>query len=135
MADDVSAFLGVPAPAPTPPPSRPTDFTAMLKARYSDAFTEAHAVVTVGKVVKGIAVAIAAILLFIGLSMSDRGGSQFAIGGFVLGFIVGIPIYVLGILVKSHGQSQLAELDTAVNCSRHLKDDDVQEILTRRFHL
>jgi len=139
MSDDVSSFLGVSPASPTPPSSVPSDFPSALARRYSDAYTEAHAVVTIGKLVKGVAVFLFIGILIAGFAIAGQqrygGGTEYSIGGLVLGCIVGIPIYVLGILVAAQGQTALATLDTAVNSSRHLKDDDVARILSKRFSL
>ena len=124
-------------PPTPPPPETPASIAGKLRRRYSDAYNEAHAVVTVGKVVKAIGA-----LLFIGILVaafamsSDRsGGGQTLVIGIIVACVVGIPVYVLGILVAAQGQTQLATLDTAVNSSRHLKDDDVAAILTHQFSL
>lgn len=147
MPDDIPSFLGVTPPVTPPPPAAtassseaPRDFVAMLKTRYSDAYSEAHALVKGGAVIK----VVGAVLFFaiiaagakIASEMNRDHPSETIIGiGFGAACLIGIPIYILGILVKSQGQSQLATLDTAVNSSRHLKDDDVQKILTKRFSL
>lgn len=128
-------------------PSAPiADLSASLARRYADAYTEAHAVVAVGKIIKGVAV-----VLFIGILItgfviaSDSGNRQFgggrgmnvqvAVVGFMLACLVGIPTYVLGILVAAQAQTSLASLDTAVNSSRHLSNDDVARVLAKRFSL
>ena len=147
MPDDTSSFLGL-----TPPPSHPqrstvspSDFSSTLTRRYSDAYTEAHAVVAIGKVIKGVAIFLFAAMLIGGfIAASDTGGRRYgpretngtvvAIG-FALACLIGVPTYILGILVKSQGQTQLATLDTAVNSSRHLKDEDIAQILSKRFSL
>jgi hypothetical protein len=46
--------------------------------------------------------------------------------------VLGIPVWVLDILVAAQAQTQLATWDTAVNSSRHLKDEDVAAILMWR---
>ena len=156
----VGVLLGVEAPGVEPgfpsglPPSEdstersPTaapaaSFAASLARRYTDAYTEAHAAVTVGKVVKGVAVVLFIGILIAGLAMaSDRSNREFGGGemnalvaglGFALACIVGIPTYVLGILIAAQGQTSLASLDSAVNSSRHLSNDDVARVLAKRF--
>jgi hypothetical protein len=122
----------------------PSGLAGTLMRRYADAYTEAHSIVTFGKVIKGIAV-----VLFIGfvigglmLASSPGGGGYggqmndtVAGMGFALACLIGIPTYVLGILVAAQGQTALATLDTAVNSSRHLTDDDVARVLSKRFSL
>lgn len=123
----------------------PSSFSASLSKRYSDAYTEANAVVKIGKIVKGVAVILFIVILIIGFVVASESNRQFygrgdfngAVAGigFALSCLVGIPIYVLGILVAAQGQTSLATLDTAINSSRHLSDDDVALVLSKRFHL
>ena len=110
-----------------------------LSQRYSDAYTGAHALVVVGKTIKGVGVALAVIIVIGGCAMGSKGGREMdgiVVGiSFALAFLVGIPTYILGILIAAQSQTQLATLDTAVNSSRHLTDDDVGKILFKRFSL
>lgn len=119
------------------------DFVRMLKGRYWDAYKEAHAVIGIGKIVKGVAIFVfsAGILLGLGLITNHKNSGYsnrsnpaeeiFGLALLIVGVLVGIALFILGILVKSNGQIQLAELDTAVNSSRHLTDDDVKELLSK----
>jgi len=95
-------------------------------------------VVSAGGIIKGIGGILAVIILIGGGEIGHKigVGAGLSIGlGFALSCIVSIPIYVLGILVSSQGQTQLAVLDTAINSSRLLQDDDVAKILSKRFSL
>jgi hypothetical protein len=111
--------------------------TLSLSERYKDAYTEAHAVVGVGGIIKVVAIVLFIVAILIGLGMSsDRGGGGVALMfGFALACILGVPTYILGILISSQGQTLLATLDTAVNSSRHLTDDQVADIMLKRFSL
>ncbi len=110
------------------------DITQALTLRYQDAYTEAHAVVKIGKVIKALAIFLVVIILIGAFAMSSGRTNGAVIGiGLVLGCMVGIPTYVLGVLVAAQGQTQLATLDTAVNSSRHLSDDEVARILSKKF--
>ena len=113
-------------------------FVASLSRRYSDAYTEAHTVVTIGKTIKGIAVFLS-FVIFVGSAIAfykQFGGNvQYIIGSAILACIVGVPIYILGILIGSQGQTSLAMLDTAVNSSRHLSDDEVAKIFRKRWSM
>jgi len=120
-------------------------FPALLARRYADAYTEAHAVVTVGKLVKSVAVFLFVAIVIAGFVMASASGTPnygrsgmngiVAGIGFALACLISIPTYVLGILVAAQGQTALATLDTAVNSSRHLKEDDVARVLSKRFSL
>jgi hypothetical protein len=147
MSDDASSFLGLSPAAPPPTDPRadapiPADIVSHLLRRYSDAYTEAHATVTIGKAFKGVGIVLFIAILVAGLAMASQGSNRYGQSemngvvagiGFALACLVGIPTYILGILVAAQGQTQLATLDTAVNSSRHLKDEDVAKILSRRF--
>ena len=129
---------GSPPEPLTPSDGRFSNIAETIKRRYSDAFSEAHAVVTVGKTIKGVGGFLFIANLMGGFYLAFKGGEkslQIALLGILSACLVGIPIYILGILVTAQGQTQLAALDTAVNSSRHLKDDDVAEILLKRFSL
>jgi len=146
MSQELDSILGVSLPSDVSSgSSAPANFPSALANRYSDAYTEANAVVTVGKIVKGVAVLLFLVILIIGFVVASessrpiygRGDFNGAIAGigFALACLVGIPTYVLGILVAAQGQTSLATLDTAINSSRHLSDDVVARVLSKRFHL
>jgi hypothetical protein len=123
-------------PLPPPPPKTPTSLIDTLRQRYSDAYFEAHTVVGIGSIVKGVGVVLALIILVGGFVIASSSGIGGLAGmGFALACLVGIPTYVLGILVTAQGQTQLAILDTAINGSRHLSDDDVAQLLLKRFSI
>jgi len=113
--------------------------SSILTRRYGDAYTQAHALVTVGKLVKAVAWCTFAVILFVGSYVKYLAGfdtSLIATGILILlAFLVGIFIYVIGILIAAQGQTALAVLDVAINSSRHLTDDDVGRLLSRRFCL
>lgn len=115
----------------------PANLNAALIKRYNDAYSGAHAVVTVGKAIKGVSVilGICMILLSLLIGVNIDGGIVAVVGGLIIGCIVGIPTYILGILVAAEGQIQLATLDSAVNGSRHLTDDEVARLLTKKWSL
>ena len=126
--------------SPDPPPgTAPKAFVARSMERYKDAYTEANAVVAVGRAVKVIGVLTAAALMVAGViggsNAHDEMKTVMMISGFAAGVIVGIPIYVLGILTCAAGQLSLAALDTAVNSSRVLTDEQVTLVMTKRFSL
>ena len=60
-------------------------------------------------------------------------GSQsllYTVGGAILGIIVAVPIFILGVLVSAQGQILKATLDTAVNSSQLLTKDEMQQIMS-----
>ena len=112
--------------------------TLDLNQRYKEAYTQAHAIVIFGSLTKKIAAGLLCSIVLISLVSAKNGdgnASMIAITGIAISCIVSIPVYVLGILVSAQGQTQIATLDTAVNSSRHLNNDQVLDILSTRFRL
>lgn len=99
-----------------------------LMNRYRDAYISARWLIRLGTLVKFIAILLAVVSVGAGAILSEASSYamwlSFASGGFVC-----IPIYVMGVLTSGQGQTNLATLDTAVNTSRHLSDEDVAELL------
>ena len=89
--------------------------TALMK-RYRDAYLVARATATIGKVIKGIGI------LVIAMGLINAGQSASAIGLFVA--LVGALLYCAGVLVAAQGQILLASLDTAVNSSPFLTNEE-----------
>ena len=84
--------------------------------RYRDAYLVARATATIGKVIKGIGI------LVIAMGLINAGQSASAIGLFVA--LVGALLYCAGVLVAAQGQILLASLDTAVNSSPFLTNEE-----------
>lgn len=127
--------LSHPTPSGSASRSRPqSGIVQSLTRRYSDAYIAARALVVIGGIIKWVGVVLAIIILIIGFVMSSGSGSGgvFAFVGFALACLIGVPTFVLGILISAQGQIHLATLDTAVNTSRHLNKDDVAKILVGR---
>jgi hypothetical protein len=102
-----------------------------MMSRYTDAYRVARVVVGIGEAVKIISLVIGGILLLIGVA-----GSESALGGFsllvgvVLAVIVGGGGFALGTLLAAHGQVLKATLDTAVNTSPFLTNQQRAEIMS-----
>ena len=64
------------------------------------------------------------------IAVGAQGGTQVGIAGFIIAFIVAIPIYVLGILVAAQGQILKATLDTAVTNSPFLKKEEMARVMS-----
>lgn len=98
-------------------------------SRYTDAYRVARTITAVGATVKVIALAIGGAIAVVALVVGSQ-SMQYLVGGIILGVIVAIPIYVLGILVAAQGQILKATLDTAVNSSPLLTKDDMRQIMS-----
>lgn len=93
--------------------------------RYQDAYTVAKTANVFGSFTKTIGLVSAGIICFIGLIMMLFTATSWGAGaGFVMflfaltfGAIVGAIFYILGIVLSALGQNLMATLDTAVNGS------------------
>jgi hypothetical protein len=103
-----------------------------VMSRYTDAYLVARSITTVGTAVKAVGVIIGLGIALIGVVANFTTDSQsvkYAIAGVVLGVIVTIPIYIMGILIAAQGQILKATLDTAVNTSPLLTKDEMRQIM------
>jgi hypothetical protein len=104
-----------------------------LQNRYEDAYLVAGTVNGAGqaiKVVGFVAAAVAAIGGFIVAGkVSEPRGIGAIIGAVMLGALIALPFYALGVLVSTQGQILKAILDTAVNTSSLLTRDEARRIL------
>lgn len=111
---------------------------AGLKRRYGDAYRVAKATVNFGNGIKIAGIVLAALILLgtlmgtlIAVSQSDSMiGGALLIPGILLAGFVGLLFYLLGVLVAAQGQTLLASLDSAVNSSPFLTNDQKAEIMS-----
>jgi len=109
--------------------SRPKGGRHSLASRYTDSYLVARTVTAFGSIVKKIAGALGGGIIVMGLVAGSQ-SAILAVGGIVLGVIVAIPIYILGVLVAAQGQILKATLDTAVNSSPLLSKDEMRQIMS-----
>lgn len=98
-----------------------SESTALMK-RYSDAYLIARATATIGKVIKGIGIVVAALGVFVAVNNMQAGAQALVI--VLLPAFVGALLYCVGVLVAAQGQILLATLDTAANSSPFLTNED-----------
>lgn len=115
--------------AVSPQPSLSKGARNALMSRYRDSYLVARTVTAFGEVVKIIASVIGGVILLIALIAGGQSAWYF-FGGIILAAVVGIPIYVLGVLVTAQGQILKATLDTAVNSSPLLTKDEMRQIMS-----
>lgn len=101
-----------------------------LRYRYADAYLVAQTVNGTGQTVKFVGFVFAALVILGGLVASTRMGTAAVFVGLFLGILVALPFYALGVLVSAQGQILKAALDTAVNTSPLLSQDEICQILT-----
>lgn len=108
-----------------------------LADRYSDGYRVASAAVGIGQLLKGLAIVAVGAGLILAMSgvtsgIANDGPANLMRLGLGLGAAI-IPasfLYALGVLVAAHGQVLKATLDTAVNTSPFLDDDQKARVLT-----
>jgi len=100
-------------PAPVSPESE------AVRQRYKDAYLVAGAVGGVGTAIKAVGI-ILGVLLVLGGALAD---SIATIPALLLAIVVGVFFFVLGTLISAQGQVLKAGLDTAVNTSPFLTND------------
>ena len=79
-------------------------------------------------IVLGLFIAIAG--LIIGSQAGAEQSVRFFVGGFFLGVVVAVPLYVLGVLVSAQGQVLKPTIDTAVHGSPFLGKEDMAKIMS-----
>ena len=98
-------------------------------SRYTDAYLVARAIIAIGATVKVLAFVVGGGVVLIALLAVGK-SAELALGSVLLGAIVAIPIYILGILVTAQGQILKATLDCAVNGSPLLTKDEMRQIMS-----
>ena len=111
---------------------RPDTVAERAAERYRNAYTVARATDGIGSVIKFIGIALGIIVALVGfiIGSGNRGSGIFVIGGLLLAAVIGIPLYVLGVLVSAHGQVLKANLDEAVHTSPFLTDQQRASVMS-----
>jgi len=64
-----------------------------------------------------------------GIIASSQNGILYFFAGLLLGVVVAVPIFVLGVLVAAQGQVLKATLDTAVHSSPFLTKEEMARVM------
>lgn len=97
-----------------------SESSALMKP-YRDAYLVAKATATIGEVIKGIGILVAALGLIVAAQSGSTGTALVIV---LVPAFAGALIYCVGVLVAAQGQILLATLDTAVNSSPFLNNED-----------
>jgi ATP/ADP translocase len=103
--------------------------------RYKDAYTVARVTNGFGGTFKAIGIIIGCLLTLLGLMVAGNGGPQnpmsiLGIVAAVVGIIAGALFFIIGVLVSAQAQVLKASLDSAVNTSTFLTNDDRAKIMS-----
>ena len=102
-----------------------------VMSRYTDAYRVARATTAIGDIVKVIGVILAVIILVVGLGIASQSGEDMmGIAAVPLAIVIGVPFYVLGILVSALGQILKAILDATVTSSPFLTEEQMKKVMS-----
>jgi len=107
----------------------PSSQQPTILARYRDAYAVARVTVGLGSTIKGIGIIAGIVLILVSLS-SSRGLGNAALIPLVLSALGCGIVYILGLLVAAVGQILKATLDSAVNTSAFLSDEQRSEMMS-----
>ena len=96
---------------------------AALAVRYRDAYIVAGTIIVFGTAVKIVGWVLGVVIFLVSLGATDDLGWRAPVGGLILGAVTGVMIHMRGILVSAQSQILRAILDTAVNTSPFLGDE------------
>lgn len=121
--------------APRSPQMSKTDNPVSMKPseltkRYGEAYLVARATNGIGSIFKTIGFLIAALVVVVGFVGADRGGVVVVIGAIVIAAVVFAIFFLLGTLVSAQGQILKATLDSAVNGSPFLTNEQKARIMS-----
>lgn len=100
-----------------------------LWGRYREAYSVAAGIISFGKLVQKIALAVGAVILLVSLVFGLEGESWFPLGiGVVIAMIVGGG-WISGMIIMAQGQIIQSVIDTAVNTSPLLDNPSKAQFL------
>ncbi len=102
---------------------------AALTTRYSDAYTVARVTNGFGGIIKVVGIVLAVAILVATFAAADKSPVIIGIGLFAA-IVVGVLLFILGILISAIGQILKASLDSAVNTSPLLSNADRIKIMS-----
>ena len=113
------------AEAETPPPQA----NETILVRYQDGYRVAKLINGFGQTCKVAGIGLGGLIL-LGCAMAPSGSSFLVVIGLVVGSIVGFAGWAIGVLISAQGQMVKATLDTAVNTSPFLSNEERARIMS-----
>lgn len=92
--------------------------------RYQDGYLVARTTNGIGAVVKTLSIVLGVSIGLVALLVGANTNALFVLVGLVLAAMVGVPLYVLGVLLAAQGQVLKAGLDAAVHTSSFLSEEE-----------
>lgn len=127
--------IGSPVPV-TPFVGAASSAGTSLTRRYTDAYAVSRTVINLGSWVKVLGYVIGGVIALLGLVSVGQSPSQSSAGviamlsGFFSGAITAASFFAAGVLLSALGQILAATLDTAVNTSPLLSQDEMRQIMS-----
>lgn len=126
---DIDSVLGI-GSAHEPPAATGSELVVRAMERYRDAYRSAQVITRVGGVIKVLGIVLAILMFLIGLviemNIFGRDDTAQFISLGVVGvsaIVVGVVLYMFGVIVAAQGQQLKATLDSAVHTSPYLDLD------------
>ena len=96
-----------------------------LSTRYAEAYARANAQARIGALIKTASFVVGGLIVAVSV-ISGLGIGEFTVVliGALAGLLVGVIVYAFGSMIIANGQILKATLDTAVNTSPMLNNDD-----------
>ncbi len=104
-----------------------------MTKRYKDAYLVARATTGIGGTIKTLGFVFGGIVALVGFLLGSQGYHPNPIlqyGGLILGALIAIPLFVLGVLVAAQGETLKASLDEAVHTSPFLTNDQRAAVMS-----
>lgn len=111
-----------------------------MMGRYRDSYLLARVAVALGSTIKVVGIVLAGVILvaafFFGTLIADdvkNGGRVILVSifiGIIISTIVGFVFYVAGVIVSASGQNLKATLDSAVNTSPFMDDQEKAQMMS-----
>lgn len=103
----------------------------LLQERYGGAYATAEATIARGKTLQGLAIGVGIVILLGGALLGGQIDSELAgiLLGLVFALVAGGSLYTAGLQLVTQGQLMLAALDTAVNTSPLLSEEEKMAVM------
>ena len=97
--------------------------------RYKDAYLVSRTIIAVGGIVKGIGLVVCVVAVLVGFGARNLGGMVALVAGIFIGLVLGGLVFAIGIVVAAQGQLLAATIDTSVNSSSFLTEDQKAKVM------
>lgn len=114
--------------------------TTSLTKRYKDAYLVARVTVTIGRTIKVIGIVLGVVIFIAILAIAGTDQSSHSLGSstslatpmaaLLMVTVVGMTIFIIGVLIAAQIERLLAVLDNAVNTSPFLDNQDRTDIMS-----